>query len=397
MNRVLIVFCLFCFFCCNTSKQKVQAVESNQPWPFRPNIVWLVAEDLSPVIPPFGDSTITTPVLSRLAAEGICYPNVFSPSGVCAPSRAALAMGLYPSRFGAQHMRTGFWASGKPTPEQVKSQAPFFPPGLPAYEAFPPADARMHSEYMRLQGYYCTNRFKQDYQFLAPPTAWDECSPTADWTNRAPGQPFFSIINFGVTHESQIWEKAGDSLWIDSTLQVPVPPYLPNTPVALKDIRRMYSNVRQMDDQVGKILSRLEAEGLMDSTIVFWYADHGGPLPRQKRLCYDSGLRAPLIIRYPNKWNAGQVDSQLISFVDFLPTLLSLAGSKVSGPADGQAFVGKHQARTPRTYIHGGADRFDEKYDMIRAVRTTVLNTSAISIRPNLTTWLCNTGKICPS
>lgn len=346
-----------------------QANEPKQSWSFRPNILWLVAEDLSPVIPPFGDSTILTPALSRLAAEGICYPNTFSPSGVCAPSRAALAMGLYPSNFGAQHMRTGFWASGKPTPEQVKAQAPFFPPGLPAYEAFPPAEARMHSEYMRMQGYYCTNRFKQDYQFLAPPTAWDECSPTADWKNRAPGQPFFSIINFGVTHESQIWEKTNDSLWIDSTLQVPVPPYLPRTPVALKDIRRMYSNVKVMDDQVGKVLARLESEGLLDSTIVFWYADHGGPLPRQKRLCYDSGLRAPLIIRYPNQWNKGQVDSQLISFVDFLPTLLSLAGAKVTGPCDGQAFIGKYKASQPRTYVHAGADRFDEKYDMIRAVR----------------------------
>jgi len=367
--RYLIVVVAFCLFTCTGLKTPDQSARRSITWDFRPNILWLVAEDLSPVIPPFGDSTIITPTLSRLAAEGICYPNTFSPSGVCAPSRAALAMGLYPAHFGAQHMRTGFWANGKPTPEQIKAQAPFFPSGLPSYEAFPPADARMHSEYLRMLGYYCTNRFKQDYQFLAPPTAWDECSPNADWKNRAPGQPFFSIINFGVTHESQIWEKAGDSLWIDSILQVPVPPYLPNTPVALLDIRRMYSNVRQMDDQVGKVLARLEAEGLLDSTIVFWYADHGGPLPRQKRLCYDSGLRAPLIIRYPNKWNAGQVDSQLISFVDFLPSILSLAGSTVSGPTDGQAFVGKYQAIQPRTYIHGGADRFDEKYDMIRAVR----------------------------
>jgi len=371
MIRYLCFIWLIVLLACGNSNQQNNSAQTDQtiPWTFRPNILWLVAEDLSPVIPPFGDSTILTPVLSRLAAQGVRYPNTFSPSGVCAPSRAALAMGLYPSHFGAQHMRTGFWANGKPNLEQIKAQAAFFPPGLPAYEALPPADARMHSEYLRMKGYYCSNRFKQDYQFLAPATAWDDCSPTAHWRNRTPGQPFFSIINFGVTHESQIWEKASDSLWIDSILEVPVPPYLPNTPVALKDIRRMYSNIKEMDDQVGKIIAQLEADGLLDSTIIFWYADHGGPLPRQKRLCYDSGLRAPLIIRYPQQWNAGQIDSQLISFVDFLPTILSLANTAVSGPTDGQAFVGKFKAKQPRTYIHGGADRFDEKYDMIRAVR----------------------------
>lgn len=355
---------------CNPSTHKETSISDKTiSWKFRPNILWLVAEDLSPVIPPFGDSTIVTPNLSWLADQGIRYPNTFSPSGVCAPSRAALAMGMYPCHFGAQHMRTGFWANGKPTPEQVKAQSIAFPPGLPMYEAMPPPEARMHSEYLRRQGYYCSNQFKQDYQFLAPVTAWDECSPIADWKKRVPGQPFFSIINFGITHESQIWERANDSLWVDSLLPVPVPPYLPNTPIALNDIRRMYSNIKIMDEQVGKIIARLKAEGLLDSTVIFWYADHGGPLPRQKRLCYDSGLKAPLIIRYPNQWQAGSIDSQLISFVDFLPSLLSLAQASPPKLTDGQAFVGVNQAKHARTYIHGGGDRFDEKYDMIRAVR----------------------------
>lgn len=337
--------------------------------PFRPNILWLVTEDLSPVIPPFGDSTITTPVLSRLAAEGVRYPNCFSPSGVCAPSRAALSMGMYPTHIGAMHMRTGFWAGGRPSKAQSETQRKSFPPGLPYYEAMPPADARMHSEYMRMQGYYCTNRAKQDYQFVAPVTAWDECGREAHWRNRQPGQPFFSIFNFEVTHESQIWVKASDSLWIDSNQQVIVPPYLPNTPVAMKDIRRMYSNVKQMDDQVGKILAQLEADGLLDSTIIFWYPDHGGPLPRQKRLCYDSGLKVPLIIRYPDHWKAGTIDSQLISFIDFLPTILSMTGVDPPKNIDGRSFAGSHVASEKRQYIHAAADRFDERYDMIRAVR----------------------------
>jgi arylsulfatase A-like enzyme len=326
------------------------------PHTFRPNILWLVAEDLSPIVPPFGDSTVATPTLSRLAAEGVRYPYVFSTSGVCAPSRAALATGMYQTRIGAMHMRTG----GDPQ---------WLPPGLTPYEAMPPAGVKLHSEYLREAGYYATNNAKQDYQFTAPVTAWDESGPRAHWRNRQPGQPFFAIFNFMVTHESQVWGKADDSLWVDPTLDVPVPPYLPANEVGTRDVRRVYSNIVEMDAQVDDILGQLEADGLLDSTIVFWYADNGGPLPRQKRLLYDSGLRVPLIIRYPNAWRAGEVDDRLISFVDFKPTLLSLAGIPPPDYVDGQAFEGPYASEEPRKYIHGAADRFDEQYDMIRAVR----------------------------
>ena len=375
-NTVLVIL-MFLLLNCNSEKQDVPSSENATyadknaalNLPFRPNILWLVAEDLSPVIPPFGDSTITTPTLSRLAAEGVRYPNLFSPSGVCAPSRAAIAMGMYPARVGAHQMRTGPWYIGQLPKEKIEEYAQYMPEGLVPYEAVPPADARMHSEYLRMAAYYCSNRYKQDYQFIAPATAWDDCSPTAHWRNRRHGQAFFSIFNFEVTHESRIWTKADDSLWIDDKLDIPVPPYLPNTEVGKKDVRRMYSNVKEMDFQVGQILEELEKDNLLDSTIVFWYTDHGGPLPRQKRLCYDSGLKVPMIIRFPNAWRATEVDSQLVSFVDFLPTILSLAGVEPPKNIDGQAFLGKYKASKKRKYIHAAADRFDEKYDMIRAVR----------------------------
>ena len=336
---------------------------------FRPNILWLVAEDLSPNIPPFGDSTIVTPTLSRLAAEGVRYTRVFSPSGVCAPSRAAIATGMYPSHIGAHHMRTGPWASSNISPQAIETASRYVPPGLTLYEAVPPPDVKLHSEYLRRAGYYTTNNAKQDYQFRPPATAWDESSPTAHWRNREPGQPFFAIFNFGVTHESQIWGKAEDSLWIDPNLDVPIPPYLPDTEVGRLDVRRMYSNVMEMDAQVERVLAELEEDGLLDSTIVFWYTDHGGPLPRQKRLLYDSGIHLPLIIRFPHQERAGEVDDQLISFIDFKPTILSLAGIEPPAYVDGQAFLGPYAASAPRAYIHAAADRFDESYDMIRAVR----------------------------
>ena len=368
---------IFLFLGCSPSQKEAKSEDSAAPkmqnsLNFTPNIVWLVAEDLSPVLPPFGDSTISTPTISRLAREGVVYTHVFSPSGVCAPSRAAIATGMYQNHIGAQHMRTGPWVN-EMTPEMkeaaIKRMASYWPPNVPLYEAIPPAETKMHSEYLRRKGYYCTNKAKEDYQFVKPATAWDESSNKAHWRNRKPGQPFFAIFNFGVTHESQIWAKTKDSLWVDESLEVPVPPYLPDNAIGQRDVRRMYSNIREMDYQVGQVLAELEADGLLDSTIIFWYTDHGGPLPRQKRLLYDSGMRLPMIIRFPDQWRAGEVDDQLISFIDFKPTILSLAGIEPPEYIDGRAFLGPFADSPERTYIHGAADRFDEQYDMIRAVR----------------------------
>lgn len=342
------------------------------PWDFRPNIVWIVAEDLSPIIPPFGDSTIVTPSLSRLAAEGVRYTNVFSPSGVCAPSRAAVATGMYPTAIGAMHMRTGPWVIKGVIPaliEARREQARIYETVPPPYEAVPPPNVRMHSELLRRGGYYTTNRAKEDYQFRAPVTAWDESSPTAHWRHRPAGQPFFSIVNLGITHESQIWARAGDSLLVPEDLDVPVPPYLPATEVALQDIRRLYSNIVVMDRQVGELVDELESAGLLDSTIVFWFGDHGGPLPRQKRLMYDSGLRVPLIVRYPNGWRAGTTDDRLISFVDFLPTLMSLAELPQPEGLAGRPFEGRDRSPEDRRYIHAAVDRLDEQPNGVRAVR----------------------------
>ncbi|GAB5521643.1 MAG: sulfatase-like hydrolase/transferase [Rhodothermales bacterium] len=323
---------------------------------FQPNIVWIVAEDMSPNITVFGDSTIETPNLSRLAAEGVAYTNVYSVSGVCAPSRFSLATGIYTTRGNAQHMRTN---SG-PAYHALMD--------VPPYEALPPPEVKMMSEVLRQSGYYATNNSKQDYQFVPPVTAWDESSRQAHWENRAPGQPFFAIFNIGTTHESQIWARMGDSLWVDPDLDVPVPPYLPDNEVGQRDVRQMYSNIRQMDHQLGQRLAELEEAGLLDSTIVVWYTDHGGPLPRQKRLLYDSGLNVPMIIRFPGQVAAGTTDDQLISFVDFAPTAFSLAGIQPPAYLDGQAFLGPYDA-APRDYVHAASDRFDTVTDMIRGVR----------------------------
>lgn len=347
----------------------------------KPNILWLVTEDMGPYIPPFGDSTIQTPNLSRLANEGVVYPNLFSVSGVCAPSRSAIATGMYPTGIGTSNMRTT--SNTKET-------------GLPKYEGIPASDVKMVSELLRSEGYYCTNNYKEDYQFRAPVTAWDESSEYGHWRNRAEGQPFFSIFNFTETHESGLFEPygyrhietrhyhAGDRSYTwesgrmteaETPVHLPkntkfnIPPYLPTNEVVKKDMWKLYNNIAEMDRQVGAVLKQLEEDGLLENTIIFFYGDHGGPLPRQKRLIYDSGLNTPMIIRFPQKQLAKSRDEQLISFVDFAPTLLSLAGMEPKRYMQGQAFVGSYPSKINRKYIHAAADRFDEVTDAIRAVR----------------------------
>lgn len=370
-NHYLLLFCLLALFSCQQPEktaEKATELPFQYNLDFQPNILWLVAEDLSPVIPPFGDSTIQTPNLSRLAAEGICYDNVYSPSPVCSPSRAALATGMYPTHIGANHMRTGPWFATD-VPQSVLTGYKSKPANFEHYEALPPTGVRMFSEYLREKGYYCTNNAKQDYQFRCSVTAWDENGNKGHWRNKEAEQPFFAIFNYNVTHESQIWARAKDSLWVDNDLKVSVPSYLPDTEVGRQDIRQMYSNIKQMDHRVGEMLKELEASGELEKTIIVWYTDHGGPLPRQKRLLYDSGLRVPMIIRFPNKLFAGQRDDRLISFIDFGPTALSMAGIQPPNFLDGTPFLGKYQRKIEPQNIYAAADRFDETYDCNRAVR----------------------------
>ncbi|MFD2100776.1 sulfatase [Flagellimonas iocasae] len=373
MKRILYCFALIALFlgCKNSEKQASQNKPQKRINPhldFKPNIVWIVAEDLSPYIPAFGDSTIVTPALSELAAEGVCYDNFFTAHPVCSPARASIITGMYANSIGASHMRTGPWFSDTVSDEVIKNYV-YKPVENINYEAVPPAEVKMFTEYLRNAGYYCTNNKKEDYQFRKTMTAWDESSDNAHWRNRPGNTPFFSVFNIEVTHESRIWSKAKDSLWVDEDLEVDVPPYLPDTEIGKKDIRRMYSNILEMDHKTGQILEELKSDGLMDSTIVVWYTDHGGPLPRQKRLLYDSGLKVPMIIRFPNGEFYGLRDDRIISFIDLAPTVLSLAGIEPPNYMEGKAFLGPFMRTEEPEYAFGAADRFDELTDHMRSVR----------------------------
>ena len=340
----------------------------------RPNILWIVAEDMDPRLGAYGDRAAHTPRLDQLASEGVRFANAFTTSGVCAPSRSAIITGVHQNTLGTQHMRT---------------KQPFLPdPDVPyAYEAVPPPEVKAFTEYLRAAGYYTVNNAKTDYQFGEPFTIWDESGPKAHWRNRPPGTPFFAYFTLLHTHESTIWPLDLEPRSLLEALQlllnrlllagreaitdpadVEVPLYYPENPVVREDLARFYDNIAFMDSVAGGLLDDLEADGLADDTIVLFTGDNGDGLPRAKRWVYEGGIHVPLIIRWPGRIRAGAVREDLISLVDLAPTFLSLAGVKVPGHMQGRVFLGA-KAQPPRRYVYAARDRTDSDEDTVRAVR----------------------------
>lgn len=333
----------------------------------QPNIIWITCEDISPYIGAYGDKEVRTPNIDQLAKEGVRYTRAYTTAGVCAPSRSAIITGMYQQSIGTQHMRTSGDAKFQP---------------VPLYAAVIPEQVKCFPEYLRKAGYYCTNNEKQDYQFVAPVTVWDENGATASYRNRPrrgdgrrgdsgrsveKDKPFFAIFNFQITHESQLFSRK-DSLLVDGD-KVSVPPIYPDTKTVRHDIARMLTNIERMDSQVGELIQMLKADGLYDNSIIFFYSDHGGSLPWTKREVLERGTHIPLIVRLPGGKKAGTVNNELISAVDFAPTVLSLVGIPIPSYMQGQAFLGKQQAKTPRRYVFAGRDRMDTEYDRVRMVR----------------------------
>jgi len=309
--------------------------------PSRPNILWISCEDISPNLGCYGDRYAVTPNLDAFASQGALFNRCFTHAGVCAVVRSGLITGMYPPSIGSQHMRS---------------------------RIVPPAFVKCFTEYLRAAGYYCTNRSKTDYNFEPPLTAWDESSGRSrDWRGRKPGQPFFSVINLTISHEHFIWPSTYKELYHDPK-QAILPSYFPDTPVTRRDQARYADIITEMDRQAGKILRQLKSDGLADDTIVFFWGDHGAGLPRGKRWIYESGTRVPFIVRWPGRIKPGSVRDDLVSFIDFAPTMLSLAGVQVPSYMQGQVILGEKTA-PPRQYIFTHRDRMDEAYDLIRGVR----------------------------
>ena len=337
---------------------------------------------MGPELGCYGDPQAITPNMDRLAREGARFTHCFAHAPVCAPSRSGLITGRYPTSTGTHHMRS-----------KLISPPPTF------------------TSLLRKAGYFVAWPGKTDFNFDVPADAFDSTANwwTAESTTTKAGkkknqgnpallkshQPFFAYVNFVDSHESSIrmmdkftnfTAKLKPSERHDPA-KMSVPPYHPDAPEVRRDLANYYDLVTAVDHKVGEVLKYLEAQGLASNTVILLTGDHGRGLSRSKRWIYDSGIHVPLIVRWPGKIKAGSVRDDLVSFIDFAPTALALAGvespesgvqSSVPGgansarqifsPMQGIVFLGPQAQQ--RKYIFAARDRMDETYDRIRAVRS---------------------------
>jgi len=312
----------------------------------RPNILWISSEDHGPQLGCYGDTYATTPNLDQLAARSLRYTHAWAAAPVCAPTRTAIITGLHGPSSGGDHMRS-----------------------MVAY----PAGQKMFPQLLREAGYYTTNNVKEDYNLPKSAAVWDASSTSAHWKNRPAGKPFFAVFNSTKSHESQTIKPGATP--VHDPAKVRVPAYHPDTPEVRRDWALYYDSVSAADADAGAVLAQLDAAGLADDTIVFYWADHGSGMPRSKRWPSNSGLHIPLLVHIPEKfkdlrpadYRAGGTTDRLVGVVDFAPTLCSLAGIKPPAWMQGHAFLGRFIA-PPQPYLHGFRGRMDERYDFVRSV-----------------------------
>jgi len=312
----------------------------------KPNVLWISSEDHGQEMGCYGDTFAVTPNVDALARRGMLYRNVWSNAPVCAPARTTIITGMYPTSLGAEHMRS--------------------------MVAMPPG-TELFTQTLRGAGYYCTNNSKEDYNVPTPRDLWDESSREAHYKNREADQPFFAVFNSTLSHESSIRGFKGKPK--HDPAKVTVPAYHPDNPTVRRDWAIYYDTITQVDAVAGKLLDDLQAAGLSESTIVFYWGDHGSGMPRHKRWPSDSGLRVPLVVYVPEAFAHLRLDDyviggetdRLVSFVDFAPTMLSLAGIEPPQWMQGHAFLGQY-ATPKQAYLYGFRGRMDERLDFVRSV-----------------------------
>lgn len=350
MKSFLTIILLFC----------IQLFAASQK---QPNILWITYEDTSPqFIGCYGNKDARTPVMDNLAKSGVRFTNAFSTGTVCSPSRTTLITGLRSYVSGTGHHRSDF-----PVPSYVH--------GFPYY--------------MQQAGYYTTNNVKTDYNVRNENAfvkdAWNESSNKAGWWNRKAGQPFFAVFNFMDSHQSrtmttpyetykkQVLEQLPEAERISDTA-FDMPPFYRNTPEMRKQFARVYNSIKLTDTKIGELIKHLQKDKLMDSTIIFCFADHGEGMPRGKTNGINFGYRVPFIVWFPpmyknlSPWKtSGFVSDELIDFEDLAPTLLNLAKANIPGYMKGRVLTGAHRSK-PVDHLIVSSDRCDNGIDMVRSV-----------------------------
>lgn len=308
----------------------------------KPNVLWIYGEDLSPDLGCYGTPAVATPNIDKLAEEGTRFSNAFVTCPVCSPSRSALITGTYQTHFDAHNHR-----SNRDKPLR--------------------SDMKLITDCFREAGYFTCNspgppynrRGKTDFNFQRS-NPFDGI----DWRERADDQPFYAQINIPDTHRTF---KPDPERPINPD-DVALPPYYPDHPLIRKDWTLYLETIQLLDKKVGRILKRLDDEGLTENTIVFFISDHGRAHIRCKQFLYDGGIHIPLIVRWPDNIAAGAVSDELVSGIDFMPTSLSLTDIDIPEYVQGQVFLGDDA--TIRDAIFAARDRCDGTDDRIRCIRT---------------------------
>ena len=332
----------------------------------RPNVLFILAEDIGKHLSCYGEPLVQTPHLDKLAARGVRYTNAFTTAPVCSASRSAIMTGMYQTTIGAHNHRTWQW-NKRPLPEGV----------------------RMITDYFRDAGYYTANLSagtgksakkanggltgsagagKTDFNFLTPNPPFDGNS----WSDRKPGQPFFAQITINESHKGPGWtfarSKNAPIPHVDAS-KVKLPPYYPDHPIAREEYANYLDAIELMDSYVGEVLARLEKDGLAQNTIVVFIGDNGQCLFRSKQFLYDGGVSIPLLIAWPDRRRAGAVDQQMVSSIDISAAMIGFAGVKPHAAMQGRDFLAANA--TPRAHIFAARDRMDASTDRMRAVRTS--------------------------
>ena len=324
----------------------------------KPNILWIVSEDNSPLLGAYGDKNATTPNLDRLAKKSLVFDKAFANTPVCAPTRFSILTGMHANALGAGNMRSRY--------------------KIPSF-------VKPYTHYMQKAGYHVSNDNKTDYNFLTqekPPKTslsymqwqnidnkfWDSTS----YKDRKKGQPFFHVYNLYESHESRLHSDFEHRKL--NPKKVTLPPYHPDTPEIRNDWALYYDRITHMDSLIGKKLNEFKNSGLLENTIIFYYSDHGGAMPRSKRFLYDTGTRIPLMIHVPKKYEyllknlRGSRTNQIVDIVDFAPTLLYLAGIEKPDHMQGKnIFSNDYRKFKNYTYLYRG--RMDVRIDLSRALR----------------------------
>lgn len=322
-----------------------------------PNILWIIAEDLSPDLGCYGNTVVTTPNLDRLAAEGTLFQNIYVTGPVCSASRSAMITGCYQTSIRAHNHRT-LEEAKQPLPDSVHLITRYF--NNSGY--YTVLEGPKMKEKRKTPGPWGSG--KTDYNFSYPEADFFTGKSIEDTPG---GMPFFAQLTLKQTHRGDWWDLGKPRNPTVDRAEIEIPPYYPDHPVSRESFAAYYDAINVLDKQVGIILDNLDSLGIRDNTIVLFTADHGRPLPRAKQFCYDQGIHVPLIISGPGI-EKGKTDNRLLSTLDLVASLLEMAGIDSVESIHGHDFI--HDPAFERSYIVAARDRCDETVFRIRAVRT---------------------------